>query len=86
MRIIDKRIKRVFIGILDPNPEIYQKGMQYMLDQGIKVDFFDSDLAEEIRRENENFVQHFQNLANVGPSKIPEAFRGASREENRPIL
>ena len=45
-RIVEESIGRVVIGILDPNPVIYGHGVAYLRRHGVKVDFFDKDLAE----------------------------------------
>lgn len=54
--IIDFGIKRVVIGILDPNREICGKGYWQLVNAGIEVDFFPSDLARIILSENKAFL------------------------------
>lgn len=62
-RIVDKRIGRVVVGISDPNPEIHGRGIQQLLDNGVKVEFFDSDLAEQILDSNRNFIDHYERVS-----------------------
>ena len=54
--IIDYGIKRVVIGILDPNPDICGRGYWQLVEAGIAVDFFPSELAQIIRVENKPFL------------------------------
>ena len=52
------------IGILDPNPDIFKKGIKHLRKYGIEVIFFDEDLAEEIRTWNKGFIDYFRNGQN----------------------
>ncbi|MGB3479195.1 MAG: ATP-binding protein [bacterium] len=58
--IVERGISRVVIGILDPNPNIYNKGVTYLKKYGIIVDFFDYDLVEEIKIYNREFLQYMK--------------------------
>ncbi len=55
-RIVNARIKKVWIGIEDPDPTVDRKGIQYLLDSGIEVEMFDEDLQELIIKENRAFL------------------------------
>lgn len=55
-RIVNARIKKVWIGIEDPDPTVDRKGIQYLLDSGIEVEMFDEDLQEIIIKENRTFL------------------------------
>jgi len=88
-RILEKQIKRVVIGMLDPNPDIYRRGVELLTRSGIEVDFFDSELMEEIKRENDAFIKYFENFEyfkgnESGPKEVA-SFGGASREEDIPV-
>jgi len=72
------RIKRVFIGMTDPNPDICGRGVQYFLNNGIEVDFFDVDLVREIRDTNRDFIDYWENTP---ASAKAEPFEGPSRKE-----
>jgi len=48
-RVVGARIRRVFVGMTDPNPDICGRGVQYLMNHGVEVDFFDLDLVHEIR-------------------------------------
>lgn len=47
-RIVNARIKKVWIGIEDPDPSVDRKGIKYLIDNGVEVEMFDADLQEEI--------------------------------------
>ena len=55
-RIVLARIKRVWVGIEDPDPTVDRKGIQYLQDRGVTVHMFDRDLQEAIRKENASFI------------------------------
>lgn len=59
-RVARARIGKIFIGIVDPNPDIEGHGVEYLKNQGIEVEFFDADLAKEIREINETFINHWE--------------------------
>ena len=54
-RVVERRIGKVFIGALDRNKKILGRGETRLLDAGIRVAHFDSDLVpilEELNRDN----------------------------------
>jgi pyrimidine deaminase RibD-like protein len=55
--IVDRRIKKVVIGTLDRNPDIRGRGEIYLLDAGIEVARFDSDLLPVIEELNRDFIR-----------------------------
>lgn len=86
-RIVEIGVGRVVIGILDPNPEIYMRGIKYLRKYGVKVDFFDEDIAEEIRRVNKRFIEFMQTNKQILKAKTmsSEKLEGSSLEEERPV-
>jgi pyrimidine deaminase RibD-like protein len=86
-RIVEKGIARVLIGILDPNPEICGHGVEYLRKQGVKVDFFDEDLTEEIRIINKDFIAFMQNITHKKEASMikTEKLEGPSHEEERSV-
>jgi ATP-dependent DNA helicase RecG len=94
-RVVEKGIARVFIGMPDPNPDIHGKGVEYLRHNGVVVEFFDRDLAEQIRHENKEFIEHFENSTYqrsqgsfsvaADTSKSVDVFSGPSYEENRAV-
>jgi pyrimidine deaminase RibD-like protein len=56
-RIIERRIARVVIGVLDPNEAICGRGERRLMDAGIEIARFDFDLMEQIEELNREFTR-----------------------------
>lgn len=78
-RIVKARVGHVFVGMTDPNPDITGRGVQYLLDNGVNVSFFDFDLAARIKEANDSFVNYWTNYK--GPPTPQQEFEGASKTE-----
>jgi ATP-dependent DNA helicase RecG len=55
-RIVNARIKEVWVGITDPDPMVDRKGIKFLQDHGVIVHMFDQDLQEEIQELNKEFI------------------------------
>ncbi|MER0441579.1 deaminase [Emticicia sp. W12TSBA100-4] len=49
-------VKRVVIGMLDPNKDVEYNGVKLLLNAGIEVDFFHYDLSEQVIKSNQEFI------------------------------
>jgi pyrimidine deaminase RibD-like protein len=57
-RLIRARVSEVVIGMLDPNRDIRGKGWCELEDKGIKVRYFDYDIARQIHALNQEFIDY----------------------------
>lgn len=56
-RLAERKVSRVVIGILDPNPNVLGKGWQILRDAGIETQFFPHDLMTQIEDLNRDFIR-----------------------------
>ncbi|MBE0447154.1 MAG: bifunctional diaminohydroxyphosphoribosylaminopyrimidine deaminase/5-amino-6-(5-phosphoribosylamino)uracil reductase RibD [Actinobacteria bacterium] len=54
--IIDAGIKKVVVGMIDPNPKCAGSGIKRLIDAGIEVEY--GLLADKIAKQNEVFIKH----------------------------
>lgn len=70
-RIVNARIKKVWIGIEDPDPTVDRKGIKYLLDNGVEVEMFDADLQKQIRDVNKQFIEEAEERAKKANDEKP---------------
>ena len=56
-RLIEARVRKVYIGIEDPNPTVSGKGKQRLMEAGIEVAMYPPELQKEIEEANKDFLQ-----------------------------
>lgn len=72
-RIVNARIKKVFIGVEDPDPKVDRKGINFLLTNGIEVEMFDADLQTKIIESNKQFIQEATERAKQEHAEITES-------------
>lgn len=55
-RIVNARIQKVYVGIVDDDPTVDRRGIKYLQDHGIEVEMFPRELQEEIQEANKEFI------------------------------
>jgi pyrimidine deaminase RibD-like protein len=63
--LIEKRVRKVVIGVLDPNQGICGRGVNKLQKANIEVELFPHDLAQKIREHNGVFMDAQQALSPV---------------------
>lgn len=71
-RIVNARIKQVWIGIEDPDPTVDRKGIKFLQENGVTVHMFHRDLQEIIRAENKEFLEMALERAAAAEEPVPE--------------
>jgi pyrimidine deaminase RibD-like protein len=72
LRLIERRVARVVMGMLDPDVRITGRGQRELRKAGIATDFFPSDLMAEVEDLNRDFTRFCeQNVrTEVGPANM----------------
>ena len=56
-RLIDRKVRRVVIGTLDPDPRIRGRGILLLRNAGIAIDLFPPELMSELEELNRDFTR-----------------------------
>lgn len=80
-RLVERKVARVVIGMLDPNPAIQGKGYQLLRDHNIATAMFPPELAAEV----EDLNRHFRRAitARVAAKEVDSDF--VTRFKSRPL-
>jgi pyrimidine deaminase RibD-like protein len=82
IRLIERKVARVVIGILDPNPKISGRGQRALRKARIATDFFPHDLMEKIEELNREFTRHQESQEqSSAPAAAKEPDRFLALEE-----
>lgn len=68
--IVERGIKKIYVGSLDKNPLVTGKGLLYLQENGIEVQLFDKDLCDECYKLNEDFFNYFNRGLDVNVFKL----------------
>lgn len=61
-RIVDSKIKKIYIGMLDPNPLICGRGERYLRENGLIVERYPDKYIRELEEINKDFVKEFDQI------------------------
>jgi Pyrimidine deaminase len=75
-RVVNARVREVWIGIPDPYPTVAGMGREYLESHGIVVHDFDPDLQESIREANATFMEYAEQAALAAGTATPVVERG----------
>jgi pyrimidine deaminase RibD-like protein len=64
-RIVSRRLKRVVIGMLDPDQRICGRGVRYLRDHGVDVDLFPSASMATVEDQNRDFTSDQERAATL---------------------
>jgi pyrimidine deaminase RibD-like protein len=56
-RLVERKVARVVIGMLDPNPDVSGKGWQLLRDHGIETAMFEHELMRQCEEMNREFIR-----------------------------
>jgi len=71
-RIVNARIKKVYVGIEDPDPKVDRKGIKYLVENGVDVEMFPADLQKQIREANKQFIEESEERAKTAKEEKTE--------------
>ena len=61
-------------------------GIALLLNHGVKVDFFDKDLSEQVQEANRGFIEYYEHRREVHPGSQPPSYQvSLRRPERRPF-
>lgn len=74
--LIDRKVRRVVIGMLDPNPKISGRGVTRLREVNIAIEMFPPDFAAQVEEQNREFKKSFRSgPGQFGPKRAELAPR-----------
>ena len=73
-RLVERRVARVVIGMLDPDERITGRGVQRLRDGDIRIDFFPHDLMKEVEELNRDFTRHCKQQVHKPKEPLPVVY------------
>lgn len=80
--IVNRRIKKVYIGSLDSNPLVLGRGVNYLLEHGVEIKFFDASFKDELNALNKEFFEFCKNSNDVKLIKMVDEQLGKYIDPN----
>ena len=74
-RLVERKVARVVIGMLDPDDRISGRGQRRLRRAGIVTDFFPHDLMKEVEEMNREFIRYCEHTdqAKTSSRQVPRA-------------
>jgi ATP-dependent DNA helicase RecG len=72
--IVSARIRKVFIGIQDPDPNVAGEGIRHLQENGVEVELFDKESQKRILEVNEKFIEDTKNRTKHEVEKVAEHY------------
>lgn len=85
-RIVQRRISKVVIGVLDPNPDICGNGYWLLKENNVIVEYSPNELQEEIAKLNQEFIAKQLEIAKQGGKLQPDGSLKPEVLEKRPEM
>jgi pyrimidine deaminase RibD-like protein len=79
VRLADRKVARVVIGMLDPDNRISGRGQRALRKAGIGTDLFPSDLMAEVEDLNRDFVRDRESESSTGEDGLADAILSLAR-------
>jgi pyrimidine deaminase RibD-like protein len=83
-RLIERRVARVVMGMLDPDPRITGRGQRKLRTAGIATDFFPPDLMTEAEELNRDFTRYCEEQSRISGTPSPQ--NGTCVKESDPRI
>jgi pyrimidine deaminase RibD-like protein len=84
-RLIERKVARVVIGMLDPDPRITGRGQRRLRSANIVTDFFPHDLMAEVEDLNREFTRTFESASESSGSPT-QAIKSSTGEHGRAAI
>jgi ATP-dependent DNA helicase RecG len=81
--IVSARIKKVFVGIQDPDPNVSGEGIKHLQENGVEVELFDKASQQKIIKINEKFIEDTKKREKTEGIKVAEHYLKSFIQINR---
>lgn len=71
-RIVNARIKKVYVGREDPDPTVARKGLFYLQEQGVETELFPKQYEDVITEYNSEFIKQAEERARKNAEEGPQ--------------